>query len=279
MTKKLTKVSDFGGDLYCGDCFKVFPLLEPGSVDMVLCDLPYGVTQVSWDSVLPFPELWEALGRVVTERGAIVLTATQPFTSAVVSSNYKWFRHEWIWEKRNHSNFLNAKVGPLKHHESVLVFGRKPVNYYPQLVPSDKPVKRRRNMARVEDYIYQFTMADSYMPDAWEKPSSIQFFSNMHASDRSLHFTQKPVAMFEYYIKTYSKPGELVLDMTAGSGTTAIAAINTGRRYVCIEKDPDIFKIMEERVRTHWLQTARWRRKQAEQASAKQGKKLERARL
>lgn len=266
---KLRKISEFGGDLYHADCFDVFPRIDDGAVDMVFCDLPYGVTQVSWDEVLPFPKLWKALERIVISKGAYVLTATQPFTSKIVMSKMEWFRHEWIWEKTNHSNFLNAKVAPLKIHENVVVMSKEPPHYYPILVPDGKLIKRRKNTPRAEDYIYKVKLGENYQPDGYTKPVSIQHFTNTGARNRGLHMTQKPVELCEYFVKTYSKPGQTVLDMTCGSGSLALACINTGRKYICIEKDDDIFKVAEERIRLHYLATARWRRTQAEAAPAR----------
>lgn len=265
MTKKLYRNDQYGGTLYKGDCFDAFPEVKTGSVDMVLCDLPYGVTDCAWDTVLPFDKLWAAIERMVRPDGAVVLTGTQPFTSAIVASNFPWFRHEWIYKKKNHSNFMNSKIMPLRFHENVVVFGKKSPRYFPQMVKRKNRIGKAFYYEQPRELIGRTIAAGKFKINEDQYPSSVQEFDNIALGDaRGHHPTQKPVSLFEYLIKTYSMEGETVMDMTVGSGTTAIAAINTGRHYICIEQDPAIFKRMEERVKLHWQATARHRRMEAE---------------
>lgn len=231
-----------GGSLYWGDCLEIMPTLAAGSVDMILCDMPYGTTQNKWDSVLPLPELWAEYRRIC--RGAIVLTAAQPFTSWLVSSNYKDFRYEWIWEKEP-TGHLNAKKRPMQSHESILVFGAPA--YSPQGTVSTLRKRGPKDNTRSENY-GKTGVKGAYEQTRTGYPTSILSF----AKDRNkLHPTQKPVALFEYLIKTYSNEGDLILDNTAGSGTTAIAAENTGRHWICIESNPDIFMGAMDRIMNH----------------------------
>ena len=211
--------------------------IPDGSVDMILCDLPYGTTACKWDTIIPFEPLWEQYERIIKDNGAIVLTASQPFTSALVMSNPKRFRHEWIWEKDGGSNFALMKYQPMKEHESVLVFGKKSVEYH--------PIKQERIGSRKGKITTSFDSGrtDSVYGSSLGKgrfevgelrfPRSIQRFTR----ERGLHPTQKPVALFEYLIKTYTNEGETVLDNCAGSFTTAVACDNTNRNWICIEKE------------------------------------------
>ena len=232
------------GVLYHWDCIDILPTLADKSVDMILCDLPYGTTACKWDVIIPFESLWKQYKRIIKDNGAIVLTASQPFTSALVMSNPSMFKYEWIYQKRCASNFAQAKYAPMKEHENVLVFANGIVRYYPQ--------KEERRGSGTERVLHNFTdkssnkkgefvgnfkrLKDFEMnPSELRYPSSIQEFNNRAVGDRGFHPTQKPVALFEYLIKTYTNENELVLDNCSGSGTTAVACINTKRRYILIE--------------------------------------------
>ncbi len=216
------------GEFYLGDCFDAMARLPDGCADMVLCDLPYGTTQNRWDAVIPFEPLWAEIWRLVGERSAVVLTAAQPFTSALVMSQVERFRYDWVWEKEP-SNPLNAKRRPMPAHESVLVFGGAP--YFPQGL---RPTLRKRSKANVSKSAnFGKINEKEYEQKMTGYPSTVLPFSK----SRGFHPTQKPVALFEYLIRTYTEPGQVVLDMTAGSGTTAIAAERAGRRWICIERD------------------------------------------
>jgi len=207
-------------------------------VDMVLCDLPYGTTQNKWDSVIPFEPLWEQYWRVC--RGAVVLTAQAPFDKVLAMSQLDCFRHEWIWEKTAGTGFLNAKKAPLKCHETVMVFGKSSLTYNPAMTDGHT-IKRVNASVAVDSQNYgkQQSVRVPYCSTQRYPRDVIKF-----AKDNRLgkpHPTQKPVALFEYLIRTYTDPGMLVLDNCSGSGTTAIAAIQSDRRWLCIERDPEYF--------------------------------------
>lgn len=210
-----------------GDCLDLLPTLPDQSVDMILCDLPYGTTRNKWDSVIPFAPLWAQYLRVC--KGAIVLTASQPFTSAVVMSNPADFRHAWVWEKSAATGHLNAKRAPMKLHEDVLVFARNAPPYNPQgLEPFNKRVRRGGNGSNFgESGKENFQEFTNY-------PRSILRFAG---DPNAVHPTQKPVALGEYLIRTYTDPGAVVLDNTMGSGSFGVAAMNTGRHFIGMEKD------------------------------------------
>lgn len=228
--------------LHNGDCLTVMPRLAAGSVDLILCDLPYGTTQNKWDSIIPLDRLWAEYWRIAKPNAAVVLTAAQPFTSALVMSQPDAFRYEWIWEKEPSGN-LNAKRMPMPAHESVLIFSRVPPLYNPQGL---RPTLRKRGASdnsRTANYGDQ--KRQPYEQTVTGYPNSILPF----AKERSgFHPTQKPVALMEYLIRTYTNPGDLVLDNCMGSGTTGVAAVNTGRRFIGIERDPGYFAIASRRV-------------------------------
>lgn len=226
-------------ELIEGDCLEEMAALPAGSVDMILCDLPYGTTQNKWDSVIPLGPLWAEYWRVC--RGAVVLTAAQPFTSALVMSSVDDFKYEWMWRKSPSGN-LNAKKMPMAGHESVLVFARGKPPYNPQGLVRAPFVRKAAGVSRTENYGAQ-TPKD-YVQEFTNYPSTVLEF----AKDRGLHPTQKPVALFEYLIKTYTNEGDTVLDCCAGSGTTGIAARNCGRNAILIEKDPTYYDIASERL-------------------------------
>jgi site-specific DNA-methyltransferase (adenine-specific) len=233
--------------LYEDDCFNVFPEIEDESVDMILCDLPYGTTACKWDTILPLDELWLEYKRVIKDKGAIVLTASQPFTSALVSSNYEMFKYSWIWDKKKPSSALHCNISPLKKHEDVLVFGINP-NYQPIMekaeVRTDAPRIAKNGDAFGGNSIYR-----QHSNHGLKYPKSIIEISNANQSNR-LHPTQKPVALFEYLIKTYTNENDLVLDNCAGSGTTGVACQNLNRNCILIEKEHDYCDIIRERMAT-----------------------------
>ena len=201
--------------IFLGDCLDILPNFTDNSVDMVLTDLPYGITACKWDTPIDLPEMWKQLNRVCKERAAMVFTAAQPFTSALATSNIKNLKYEWIWEKPQGTNPLNAKVMPLKNHENILVFYRKAPSYNPQ------------------------------MTEGTRYPKTVQKWSQERTG---LHPTQKPVPMFQYLIETYTNPGDLVLDITIGSGTTAIAAIKSDRHFVGIELEEKYYNVSVSRI-------------------------------
>jgi site-specific DNA-methyltransferase (adenine-specific) len=231
-----------------GDCLDRMAEIPDGSVDMVLADLPYGTTACKWDSVIPFEPLWAHYRRVTKPNAAIVLTASQPFTSALVMSNPKWFRYAWVWEKDAGSNFATVKFQPMKEHEDVCVFYRERPTYHAQR--QERVGSRKGRATTTVDsgrtgsvYGTQAGTGILSVPEL-RSPRSIQRFKR----ERGLHPTQKPVALMEYLIRTYTNEGETVLDNTMGSGTTGVACLNTGRRFIGMEKDASIFATAQARI-------------------------------
>lgn len=224
------------------DCLEAMLLIPDGSVDMVMCDLPYGTTQNKWDSVIPFEPLWEQYKRIC--KGAIVLTAMQPFTSALVMSNTSVFKYQWVWRKPNGTGFLNAKKQPLRNHEDVLVFYARQPTYNPQF--SEGKSYRQKQGSRSNNY---GAVRDGYetVNTGTRNPLTVVDFNQ---SDKKVHPTQKPVALMEYLIRTYTNHGDTVLDNCMGSGTTGVACENTGRKFIGIERDPTYFSIAAHRIAT-----------------------------
>ena len=234
-----------------GDCLELMKGIPSGSIDMILCDLPYGTTACKWDTIIPFDKLWEQYGRVIKLKGAIILTASQPFTSSLIMSNPKDFRYCWVWNKRFAGNFALAKYQPQKIHEDICVFSIKSHNYYPQVTKRESPITMGKN--RSESGAVNLAYAKpEYNKKVYnvKQPESIIFY-NTRSEKKGLHPTQKPVALFEYLIKTYTNEGETVLDNCAGSGTTAIACINTNRNYILMEKEEKYYNVINERIALH----------------------------
>ena len=236
------------GEFWLGDCLDVMQGIPDESVDMVCTDPPYGTTACKWDSVIPFEPMWAQLKRIVKPNGAIVLMASQPFTSALVMSNVKMFRYCWVWMKRP-VNFLNAKKMPTKNVEDICVFYKSLPVYNPQnLTIVNKTIKNSKSKkSKSEKGIATHNggrLQDNYFQEFSNYPSQLIKFGN----DSGTHPTQKPVALMEYLIRTYTNPGETVLDFTMGSGTTGVAAANTGRRFIGIERDPDYFAAASARI-------------------------------
>ena len=239
------------------DCLEAMKYIADKSIDCIICDLPYGITACKWDTVIPFEPLWEQYKRIVKPRGAIVLFGSQPFTSALVMSNPKWFKYEWTWNKKSTAGFVNTKNKPMNTIENICVFSEgtcankslKRMNYYPQGLKNYNKKASYRNKPHKENTYYR---------KSTDNPEYIQEFTNYPRNyieipyqSNSIHPTQKPVALIEYFIKTYTLKDELILDNTAGSGTLAIAAINTDRNYICIEKDEHYFEVMRDRIERH----------------------------
>jgi site-specific DNA-methyltransferase (adenine-specific) len=217
----------------CGDCLALLRDITTGSVDMVLCDLPYGTTQNKWDSVIPFAPLWDSYRRVLKATGVVALTASQPFTSALVMSNLEWFKHEWIWIKNRGSNFANTVREPFKEHESVLIFSPGKWTYNKQMqerggTGADR-IKYNVAFRTGSENYREFTDRETNQLSEMRVPSSWQKFNT---DTTRLHPTQKPVPLFEYLIHTYTNEGDTVLDSCCGSGTTGIACARTGRSSI-----------------------------------------------
>ena len=232
-------------NLMLGDCLERMKEIPDGSVDMILADPPYGTTACKWDSIIPLEPMWEQLKRIIKPNGAIVMTASQPFTTTLISSNMKMFRYCWVWEKTMASNFALAKKQPFKKHEDVCVFYLRQPAYNPQM-GKGKPYtdkERDRSMGVTGDALPSKKAITNI---GTRYPSSVQKFSN--GNNGNVHPTQKPVALMEYLIKTYTQEGETVLDFVMGSGTTGIACKNTGRKFIGIEKDAGYFEIARQRL-------------------------------
>jgi site-specific DNA-methyltransferase (adenine-specific) len=241
-------------EIYEGDAIEVMASLPPASVDMVLDDLPYGTTYAPWDCTIPIDKLWEQWLRITKPNAAIVLTASQPFTSALVMSRPKLFRCEWVWDKVNGANFANANKQPLKTHESVLVFATGQTTYNPQKTPGPKNHVQGKN---AKPNVSETRLINERVEDdlsGMKFPKSIQVFPK-HSSQSKLHSTQKPTPLFEYFMRTYSNEGDTVLDCTAGSGTTGDAAQITGRSAILVDNDPKCIVTMRERLPDALLRT------------------------
>lgn len=223
--------------IYNQDCLIGMNDIDDKSIDMILCDLPYGTTQCSWDIIIPFDSLWKHYNRIIKKDAAIVLTASQPFTSLLVSSNLKNFKYCMIWEKSKATGFLNAKKRPLVAHEDILVFCNGKVPYYPQMSNGKAYDKGLRKQQSKND-IYGSFEQHHIKSEGSRYPRSVFYFKTAESEGEVIHKTQKPVSLFSYLIKTYTNEGAVVLDNCSGSGTTAVAAANTNRNYICMEKDP-----------------------------------------
>lgn len=223
--------------IYNMDCLEGMKYIPDKSVDMILCDLPYGTTNCSWDAIIPFEPLWAQYKRVIKENGAIVLTASQPFSTKLIASNLNWFRYEWIWKKGKHvTGFPNANRMPLKNHENICVFYRKLPTYNPQGIMHIKPkrVKRKPSMQVLGDK--NVTLNKSHTVKYTNFPRSILDFPR---DSKTFHPTQKPLSLFEYIVKTYTNEGEVVLDNCMGGFTTAIACDNTNRNWIGFELEKE----------------------------------------
>ena len=230
--------------LFHGDCLKGLSRVETGSVDLVLCDLPYGTTNCAWDTVIPFEPLWEQYRRIVKPSGALVLFAAQPFATALINSARKLFRYDLIWEKPSPVGFANSHRQPLRSHEEILVFYKRQPTYNPQgLVELDKPIVRKNGRG---GSVYRHMSGESVQRYT-NYPRSVLHYPNR--GERRYHPTQKPVALLEYLIRTYTNPGEVVVDNCMGGGSTPVACLNTGRRCIGFEKDEAIYETACRRVK------------------------------
>jgi len=230
-----------------GDCLELMKDIPDKSIDMILCDLPYGTTACKWDTIIPFEPLWEQYKRIIKDNGAIVLTASEPFASTLRLSNIKMYKYDWIWNKKLAGNGILAKIQPLKIHEIVVVFANGKVRYYPEMRTGR--MREKLNNIKVSE-INGGDGIKTYKGDKGDKyyPTSILEYSLAGYRKGRLHPTQKPVALFEYLIKTYTNEGDLVLDNCAGSGTTGVACKNTGRNYILMEIEQEYVDIINKRL-------------------------------
>lgn len=251
--------------LYKGDCLEIMRGFENNSIDMILCDLPYGTTQNKWDEIIPFDLLWKEYKRIISENGAIVLTGKQPFTSMMIMSNKEMFKYNIIWRKNLKTGNLNARKMPMGAYEDIMVFYKKPPVYNPQRIPrtfqvpsgNKKNSKTTNYGKQKEDYVDR--QSDWLMPDDvidyeddFNLDTSLEnemlYIKCVHNSSGKVHPTQKPVELMEWLIKTYTNEGMVVLDNCMGSGSTGVACINTNRRFVGIEFDENYFNIAKNRI-------------------------------
>tara|TARA_R100001143_G_C3315891_1_gene112415 strand:+ start:79 stop:828 length:750 start_codon:yes stop_codon:yes gene_type:complete len=240
-------------DLRLGDCLVVMKSIPDGSIDAIITDPPYGTTACKWDSVIDFELMWEQLNRIIKPNGAIVLFGSEPFSSALRMSNIKNYKYDWIWEKNRGSNFALVKYQPMKEHEMICVFSKKTHKYYPikqerkgkglERIKGNYNVGKASNITGIKQTIC------TTQGQELRQPSSIQKFNTTEKGIKRHHPTQKPVALMEYLIKTYTNENETVLDFTMGSGSTGVAAKNLNRNFIGIEQDENYFKIAEQRIK------------------------------
>jgi DNA modification methylase len=244
-------------EIYKGDCLELMKLIPNGSIDAIITDPPYGTTACKWDSVIPFDLMWEQLNRIIKPNGAIVLFGSEPFSSALRMSNIKNYKYDWVWDKIQPSNFLNAKKQPLRQHEIVSVFYKKQSVYNRQF--TERPIKDQRPNAiknkinqknqNGQEHTGHHVMGYSKDYDYTKvNPKSILSFTRQPTREKLQHPTQKPVELMEYLIKTYTNENETVLDFTMGSGSTGVACVNTKRKFLGIEQDDKYFEIAKERI-------------------------------
>jgi len=239
--------------LHLGDCLEVMKDITSGSIDAIITDPPYGTTACKWDSVIDFTLMWEQLNRIIKPNGAIVLFGSEPFSSALRMSNIKNYKYDWIWDKASATNFVHAKNKPMKQHEMISVFSLgvtihkgqsdKRMNYYPQgLIEINK--KRTKTINSDVSFTKRPSHKSEFISTHTNYPKTILTFKR----DKGFHPTQKPIALIEYLIKTYTNEGETVLDFTMGSGSTGVAAKNLNRNFIGIEQDKKYFEIAQERI-------------------------------
>ena len=233
--------------IYNEDCLIGMQKIEDKSIDMILCDLPYGTTQCKWDMVIPFDKLWEQYNRIIKDNGAIVLFGTEPFSSLLRLSNIKNYKYDWIWLKTKPSGHLNAKKQPMRKTENISVFYKKQIAYYPQgLIKGEFNNNRPSRANKIKGNYVHGLEREIGISSFTNYPNNVLTYSN--PNNNTIHPTQKPVELCEYLIKTYTNENELILDNCMGSGTTAIACINTNRKYLGFEKEEKYFQIAQERI-------------------------------
>ena len=252
--------SECYAQVFLGDCLELYKNIEPKSIDLILTDLPYGTTACKWDTIIPFDKLWKMVNYLLKPNGAFITTASQPFTSALVMSNPKMFKYEWIWEKNYTPNFAATKRVPQKRHEQILVFYKDYPTYNEQRIPKNEASLARCKYSFIptkfdkENVYGKFGFQDkqndiNFRHPTEQHPHSIIFFGK----DKNAHPTQKPLSLFEYLLKTYSNENMIIFDPCMGSGTTGVACKNLNRNFIGIEKDEGYFKIAEQRINARTL--------------------------
>lgn len=242
--------------LHLGNCLDLMSAIPEKSIDMILCDLPYGTTSIKWDKPLPFVPLWAHYERIIKNNAAILLFSSQPFTTDLISSKRKWFRYEIIWVKTMKSGFLNANKAPLKRHENICVFYKKLPKYFPQMVSSGMAPRARKGGGFIRSAQYRDFIDTESFDSGLRFPTDVIEFSNWNGvafgkkqKGATKHPTQKPVKLLEYLILTYTNPGDVVLDNCMGAGSTGVACIKTGRDFIGMEIDREYFAIAESRIK------------------------------
>ena len=248
LNSALHKTDVSGSTFVNADCFDVFPFIDDKSIDAIICDLPYGTTSCKWDMVIPFDKLWKEYKRVIKPNGVIILTASEPFASYLRTSNIEMYKYDWVWEKERPSNPILANKQVLKYHEMICVFYKKQCNFFPQMRKREEKNKRnnkpRKFVSGVNNKVPNSVGMNETGMNDFIKPKSVLKI-NM---ERGLHPTQKPVALMEYLIKTYTKEGDLILDNCMGSGTTNLACIKLNRKSIGIEKEKQYYDIAVRRA-------------------------------
>lgn len=234
-------------NLMKGDCLDLMGTISDKSIDFILADIPYGTTQCKWDSILDLDKMWIQLNRIIKDNGAILLFAQLPFDKVLGASNIKMLKYEWIWEKTAATGHLNAKKMPMKAHENILVFYRKLPNYYPIKTTGHARKSATADRGRLESEVYGSENGITVYDSTERYPRSVLKFSSDKQTS-NLHPTQKPIALLEYLIETYTQEGETVLDFTMGSGSTGVASKNTNRKFIGIELDNNYFEIAKNRI-------------------------------
>jgi site-specific DNA-methyltransferase (adenine-specific) len=244
-------------EIYLGKAEDIVPTLNKGSANSIICDPPYGTTGMLCDSVIPFDIMWDFISNIITDGGGIILFGSQPFTTKLIHSNLKQFKYCWVWDKHIPRGFQTAKYRPMNKHEDICVFGKGRINYYPIMIKRDKPVKVKNysklskvssnDIGKYNDpnkyFVYTHRNPDTIIEGLWE------------ANAGKLHSSQKPVSLMEYLIKTYTKEGDTVLDFAMGSGSTGIACLNTGRKFIGVESDEEYFSMASKRL-SEWTPPA-----------------------
>lgn len=241
-------------DLYKGDCIEIMKNIESESVDLILCDLPYGTIDCNWDSIIPFDKLWEQYNRIIKKNGAIVLFSAQPFTTKLIFSNIKNYRYSWYWIKNRVTGFTFAKYQPMRKVEDINVFYKKKPIYIPQgLKKLEKPKVKKRKASKSEQIYKETTLLKEHKIEYTNYPNNVLYFDK---ESKTVHPTQKPHDLLAYLIKTYTKEGDLVLDNCMGGGNTGIACATTNRRFIGIELDNKYFEIAKERIEIAYIMEA-----------------------
>lgn len=238
-------------ELYNGECIEIMRKIEDKTVDMILCDLPYGTTDCSWDNIIPFDEMWEQYNRIIKDNGVIVLFSAQPFTTKLINSNLKNYKYSWYWIKNKSTGFVFSKHQPMRKVEDINVFYKRKPLYIPQgLVELEKPIVKKRKISNNDTIYNEKTLMKEHIVKYTNYPNNVLFFDK---DPKTVHPTQKPIKLLEYLIKTYTREGDIVLDNCMGSGSTGVAAGNTNRKFIGIELDNKYFEIAKKRIEESYL--------------------------